>query len=213
MNCHFKKSEICNGRTTAGRGFSLIEAMTALIILAMVCSSVLVVINRGMASVAEGELRMQAFEVARENMERILAADSVSETVSYGSSTRYPNIRWENNIEAFKDSSSEQNWVRAVCSAEYTDDNGQPQSVELVHLLTYLTEEQAAALEEQRAKQQQLQAQQQQDQKDASSDQDEPGPDQEVEQPEVEEGPPAAPRKPDNMTDEQWEALLKALGL
>ena len=53
-------------------GFSLVEITTSLIILALVCSSVLAVINRCLRSTADITSRMQAFEVTRENMENLL---------------------------------------------------------------------------------------------------------------------------------------------
>ena len=69
--------------------FSLAEVVAALMILAFIVTSVLVVINRYMASAANSVLRMQAFEVARRNMEELLSLNSVSETVEYGESEMY----------------------------------------------------------------------------------------------------------------------------
>ena len=37
-------------------------------------------------------------------------------------------------------------WVRAVCTAEYTDSKGQTQKVELMHWITELTDQQAGQL-------------------------------------------------------------------
>lgn len=124
---------------TGRKGFSLMEAMAALIILALVSSGVLVVINRCMASAANLAIRMQAFEVARENMETLLSMDSVEETVEFGSSDKYPEVRWQNTVEMFYEPITARMWVRAVCSAEYTDTEGEVQTVELTHWLTDLT--------------------------------------------------------------------------
>ena len=66
---------IRNGRRNA---FSLVEAATAVIILGLICSGVLVVIDRCMTSAADSALRMQAFDVARENMEKLLATEPVA---------------------------------------------------------------------------------------------------------------------------------------
>ena len=121
------------------KGFSLIEAMTALIILALVSSTVLVVINRCMASAANLAIRMQAFEVARENMEILLSKDSVEEAAEFGSSDKYPEIQWQNTVEMFYEPITARMWVRAICSAEYTDTEGEVQTVELTHWLTDLT--------------------------------------------------------------------------
>ncbi|MFA5252310.1 MAG: type II secretion system protein, partial [Phycisphaerae bacterium] len=85
----------CRSKQILLPAFSLVEVMTALIILALISSSVLVVINRCMASAADSSLRMQAFEVARDNMETLLSRDEVEETVEYGSSDKYPEIKWQ----------------------------------------------------------------------------------------------------------------------
>ncbi|MFQ6034499.1 MAG: type II secretion system protein [Sedimentisphaerales bacterium] len=124
------------------KAFTLIEVMAALIILAIVSSSVLVVINRCVASAADSALRMRAFEVARENMEKLLASDSVEETVEYGSSDRYPEINWQTVVETFYEPITARMWVRAVCSAEYNDTKDETQMVELTHWLTDVTKEQ-----------------------------------------------------------------------
>jgi prepilin-type N-terminal cleavage/methylation domain-containing protein len=122
--------------------FTLVEVMTALIILALISSSVLIVINRCMACAADSALRMQAFEVARDNMETLLSKDSVNEMVEYGSSDKHPEIRWQTTVEAFYEPVTEQMWVRAICSAEYADTAGEAQTIELTHWLTGLTREQ-----------------------------------------------------------------------
>jgi hypothetical protein len=122
--------------------FSLVEVVTALIILALISSSVLVVISRCMACAADSALRMQAFEVARDNMETLLSKDSVEEMVEYGSSDKYPEIQWQTAVEAFYEPVTERMWVRAICSAEYADTAGDVQTIELTHWLTGLTREQ-----------------------------------------------------------------------
>jgi len=122
--------------------FSLVEVLTSLAILALISSSVLVVIDRCVASAADSALRMQAFEVARENMEKLLASPLVQETVEYGESDKYPEITWQTVVETFYEPITAQMWVRGVCSAEYIDMEGQEQTVELTHWLTSLTERQ-----------------------------------------------------------------------
>jgi hypothetical protein len=126
--------------------FTLVEAVTALIILALVSSSVLVVINRCMASAADSALRMQAFEVARNNMETLLSRESVQEMVEYGSSDKYPEIEWQTTVETFYEPVTERMWVWAICSAEYADTAGDVQTIELTHWLTGLTKEQVIEL-------------------------------------------------------------------
>jgi len=98
----------------------------------------------------DSELRMQAFEVARENMEKLLVLDSVGEMVEYGSSERYHDIEWQTVVEAFYEPVTARMWVRAMCSAEYTDTDNQLQTVELTHWLTNLTKKQVMEVFKQR---------------------------------------------------------------
>jgi len=124
------------------KAFSLVEAVTALVILAIVSSGVVVVISRCIASAADSQMRMQAFEVARENMEKLLASNSVKETTDFGNSDKYPEIKWQTVVETFYEPITARMWVRGVCSAEYTDTEGQTQTVELTHWLTDVTKQQ-----------------------------------------------------------------------
>ena len=124
------------------RAFSLVEVVTALAILALISSSVLVVINRCVVSAGDSALRMRAFEVARENMEKLLASSFVQEGVEFGESDKYPEIQWQKVVETFYEPITARMWIRGVCSAWYTDAEGQEQTVELTHWLTDLTREQ-----------------------------------------------------------------------
>ncbi len=141
-------------RKTKSRGFSLVEAVTALMILAFISTSVLVVINRCMASAADSALRMQAFEVARENMEKLLTANSVKQTAEFGTSDKYPEIQWQTVVETFYEPITQRIWVRGVCSAEYTDSTGETQTIELTHWLTDVTKKQLLELLRQQQKEQ-----------------------------------------------------------
>lgn len=123
-------------------GFSLVEALAAVVILTIIGSSSLVVINRAMESTADSILKKQAFEVARENMEILLASDSVSEKTESGYSEKYPDIEWTNTIETFYEPVKSKAWMQAVCSAQYLDSSGETQSVEFKHWLTNLTDQQ-----------------------------------------------------------------------
>jgi len=157
------------------RAFSLPEVVAALMIMSLVASSTLLVINRAMDSVADMSLRMQAFEVARENMENLLVMQIAEEMTEYGVSEKYPEIEWQTTIERFevatslfgvgtdtgfdpmagmfeslglpamgglKAPSTSQTWIRAVCTAEYIDTDGEVQTVELTQWLTRLTDQQ-----------------------------------------------------------------------
>jgi type II secretory pathway pseudopilin PulG len=124
------------------KAFTLVEVLVALDILALVTLSVLVVIDRCVASAADSALRMHAFETARENMEKLLASNSVKETAEYGNSEKYPDVSWQTVVETFYEPISNRMWVRAVCSAEYEDTQGEAQTIELTHWLTDVTKEQ-----------------------------------------------------------------------
>jgi type II secretory pathway pseudopilin PulG len=123
-------------RGTKEKAFSLAEVIAALMILAFISTSVLVVINRYMASAANSVLRMQAFEVARRNMEELISLDSVSESVEYGNSEMFPDIRWETSVETFYEPVTAKMWIQGICTAEYDDSEGEVQTVELTHWLT-----------------------------------------------------------------------------
>jgi hypothetical protein len=92
---------------------------------------------------------MQAFEVARENLEKLVASNSVKETVEYGSSDRYPDIKWETVVETFYEPLTNRMWVRGICSAEYEDVLGEIQRIELTHWLTDVTKQQLLQLAQQ----------------------------------------------------------------
>jgi len=123
-------------RDTREKAFTLAETVASLVILAFISTSVLVVINRSMASAVDSVLRMQAFEVARKNMEELLTSDTAEESVEYGTSEMYPDIQWETVVESFYVPLDTKMWIQAICSAEYTDSEGQVQTVELTHWLT-----------------------------------------------------------------------------
>lgn len=124
------------------KAFSLVEAVTALIILGLICSSVLVVINRCLAGAADSQLRMRAFEVARENMETLLASEAVAEASDYGESEKYPEIQWQTTVETFYEPLTSRIWFQAICSAQYTDTEGEEQTIELTHWLTEVSKAQ-----------------------------------------------------------------------
>lgn len=142
-------------RQAGARAFTLVEVVAALTILAIISSSVLVVIGRCAASATDSALQMHAFEVARRNMETLLASSSVKESTEYGQSERYPEIAWETVVETFYEPITTRMWIRAVCTAEYKDMENQDQEVELVHWLTDLTKEQLLQIMQQREGQEQ----------------------------------------------------------
>lgn len=136
MICRFKKRDLRR------RAFSLVEVSAALMILGIVSSSVVLVISRCVASGTNSMLKMQAFEVARENMEKLLASDVLEETADYGQSEQYPGIEWETTVETFYEPITARMWIRGVSLARYNDMEQQEQTVELTHWLTDVTKDQ-----------------------------------------------------------------------
>jgi prepilin-type N-terminal cleavage/methylation domain-containing protein len=127
-------------------GFTILEVLAALLILALASSSVLLVMDRCLASASDSVLRMEAFELVRENLEKVLVCEKIEETVDFGTSERYPSISWQTVVEGFSEPVSGAMWMRAVCSADYLDSRGEKQKIELEHWLAQLTDQQAGQL-------------------------------------------------------------------
>jgi len=142
--------------TRPPRGFTLIEILASLVILALISSSTFIIIDRCLNSTAETTLKMQAFQVCRENMETLLSKQKVKEQVNYGTSKKYPHINWETVVETFDEPVKSQMWVRAVCSAYYIDREGIEQKVELTHWLTNVSRRQMIQILEQMEKREKI---------------------------------------------------------
>ena len=138
------------------RAFTLVESMASVALLAFIGVSVWLVLERCTASAADSIQRMRAFEIARENMEKLLGSDSVQEGTEYGISEKFQDIRWQTAVESFYEPITSRMWARAVCSAEYTDSGGETKNVELTHWLTSLTDAQSQQLMARSAMQKQL---------------------------------------------------------
>jgi hypothetical protein len=136
--------------------FSLAEAVAALMILAMICAGILVAVNNSLTAAADSILKMQAFEVARENLESMLGSASVKESIENGTSEKYPSIQWQNTVEIFYEPITKRLWVRAVCSAEYPDPKGQTAKIELTDWLTDLSKQQIIELLKEKEKEKQF---------------------------------------------------------
>jgi hypothetical protein len=115
------------------------EVSVALVILGMIAATVLVVINRAIDTVVAWQTKMEAFETARENMEKLLMKNSVSDGVEYGISDKNPDINWETTIESFYEPISNRMWARAVCTSKYKDNEGQDQKIELTQWITSIS--------------------------------------------------------------------------
>ncbi|MDD5458476.1 MAG: type II secretion system protein [Phycisphaerae bacterium] len=125
-------------------GFTLPEAMAAVVILAITVSSVTIVINRSVAAASDSSRRIRAFQVAREHMETLLGLDSVTEQVEYGITDDF--VEWQDSVHSFYEPLTMRMWVEAVCTAEYEDSKGEFQTVELTHWLTDLSAKQLKEL-------------------------------------------------------------------
>jgi prepilin-type N-terminal cleavage/methylation domain-containing protein len=122
-----------------GRGFSLVEVVAAVTVLALIVSTCLVVIGRCLEATANLKIRMVAFGLARENMEKILGATAVSESVDYGDSNDVAGVTWETRIEPFYEPYAAKMWLKAYSSASWYDTSGEPQTIEFTQWLTELS--------------------------------------------------------------------------
>ncbi|MBN2019851.1 MAG: prepilin-type N-terminal cleavage/methylation domain-containing protein [Sedimentisphaerales bacterium] len=134
-------------------GFTLIEAMAAIALLTFISVSVWIALERCMVLAADTAQRNRAFEIARENMENIVGLDTVEENTEFGVSEMFPDIRWQTTIESFYEMHAGRMWVQAISSAEYTDAEGQTQSVSLTYWLTDLSDDQMRMLMENKQQQ------------------------------------------------------------
>jgi prepilin-type N-terminal cleavage/methylation domain-containing protein len=124
------------------KAFTLMEVSVALVILGMIAATVLVVINRAIDTVVAWQTKMEAFDVARENMEKLLMKNSVSDGMESGISDKNPDINWETTIELFYEPISNRMWARAVCTSKYKDNEGQEKKIELTQWITSISKEQ-----------------------------------------------------------------------
>ena len=124
------------------RGFTMVEVVAAVLILSIILSSVMFLMNRFLDAVVDMRLEQRAFEVARANMETLLATDKLSDMSEFGESELYPDIEWSTIVEPYTLPIKDRMWIRALCSAGYTDSKGEKQTVELEHWITSLTGEQ-----------------------------------------------------------------------
>ncbi len=137
-------------------GFTFVEVVAALAILGVLTGSVLVVLNRSVEAVIDGRSRMQAFERARQNMEELLSSNSVTDKAEFGPDELNDDIEWETVIEPFNEPVNSKMWIRATCSASFTDRHGERQRVELTHWLTQLSKTQERQILDQQRRQQEF---------------------------------------------------------
>ena len=142
--------------SSARAAFTFFEVVAAIVILGLITGSVLVVLNRGIEAMIDSRLRMQAFELARWNMEELLTSNSVTDMAKFGLHEHNEDIEWETVIEAFDEPVKSKMWIRAVCSASFMDRYGERQRIEMTHWLTQVTRTQERQILSQRRRQQRL---------------------------------------------------------
>ena len=132
------------------------EAVTAMAIMAVIVTGVLVTLNHGMAAMVDNRAKVQAFELARENMEKLLGSDSVTDTTEFGVHELDEDIEWQTTVESFNEPVNSAMWIRAVCSASYTDRDGERQTIELTHWITDVTKAQEKQILDQKRREQEF---------------------------------------------------------
>lgn len=120
-------------------GFTLVEVLAAVALLSIMLTSFMVVMNRYVGVVIDMQLRQQAFELARGNMEQLLSESKLSDTAEFGTSELNPEIEWQILVEPFNEPVRNAMWIRAVCSANFYNSKGELEDIELEHWITNLT--------------------------------------------------------------------------
>lgn len=143
---HFKNKIQCHN----DNGFTLLEVVGAIALLAIVVSTVLVVTNNCMITAMDTKAKMDAFNIARENMELVLSKSVIEEFVEYGYDEINPDIEWETEVKSFTEPVSSNMWIQATCSASYTNSNSERQIVELTHWVTGLSEAEMKKIRDQK---------------------------------------------------------------
>jgi prepilin-type N-terminal cleavage/methylation domain-containing protein len=140
-------------------GFTLVEVVAALVILSMLISSAMVVMNNIVERMIDLKAQTQAFALARQNMEKLLTAASVSDLSEYGVVETNPDMDWQTIVEPFYEPISNRMWIRGVCSSSYTDSKGVRQIIELTCWLTGLNAQQIKQIVDQQKRQEEYMAQ------------------------------------------------------
>lgn len=124
--------------------------MAAVTILVIITVSILTITDKCVESMIDNELKIQAFKIARQNMESLLSESSVSEMIEFGSLEENPGIEWELKVEASMDTPGNEWWLKAISTASYPSPGGDREYIELTHWLTDLTDAQVKQIEKQR---------------------------------------------------------------
>ena len=123
----------------SNKAFTLVEIAVAIVVVGLIVSSAMAIIDRLVGAMTDMRLRSEAFEIARNKMETLLAQSKVQDLTDYGTSETRPDIQWQTTIEPFYEPITHQMWIRAVSSAGFNDSKGKFQSVDLEHWITNLS--------------------------------------------------------------------------
>jgi type II secretory pathway pseudopilin PulG len=146
MRIYTKNTYCCRG------AFTLVEALTALVIVGFVCGTVLIVINNCIDSVSDMESRLRAVDVARENLESLLAQNNLKEFSETGISELYPDIEWVRGVEVTEFQGTSDMWMKAFSSANFYNTDNELEEVEFENWLAPLTDQQEAQVLKDRQK-------------------------------------------------------------
>ena len=135
-------------------GFTLIEAIAALAIVGFVCGTVVIVINNCLDAMTDYQSRLRAIDAARENIELVLANETLPEFSESGISELYPDIQWTRGVEVATFPASGKFWLRAFSSAGFYNTDGQLEEIEFENWLTPLSPQQERLVREDRKKEQ-----------------------------------------------------------
>ena len=151
---YHSKNNLLNSKRR--RAFTLVEMIAALTIIGVTLSAVITLMNRCIGATIDHRTRATAFRIARNNMEYLLSTTSVKESAEFGNDEYNPDIQWETIIETFTEPVNSKMWLRAICSASYTDKEGERQSIELEHWLTDLSDAQQRQINEQKKREEEF---------------------------------------------------------
>jgi type II secretory pathway pseudopilin PulG len=130
---------LTNNTNHCRRAFTLIEALTAMVIVGFICGTVLIVINNCIDSISDQQSTLRAVDVARENLEQLLGQNNLSEFSETGISELYPEIEWVRGIEVTQFQGTSDLWMKAFSSANYYNTDNELEEVEFVNWLAPLT--------------------------------------------------------------------------
>jgi hypothetical protein len=120
------------------KAFTLVEVAVTIVVVGLIVGTSMTILDNLIGAMSDIRLHTDAFETARQNMESLLSEQNIRDKIEYGISEIHPEIQWQTVIEPFYEPITNAMWIRAICSAGYTDSKGTYQEVELEHWLTNL---------------------------------------------------------------------------